>query len=179
VTTDLRYPIGRFQRPAEVTDAAFADAVNVIAGFPTAMRAAVAGLSDQQLDTPYRPGGWTVRQVVHHVADSHMQAYARCKLAMTEDNPTIRPYDEKRWAELVDSTGPIEGSLGILRGLHERWVALLRGRPGAGSGPGRERTFEHPETGEWRVEQLALLYGWHSAHHLAHITGLRERSGWR
>jgi DinB superfamily len=175
VTTDLRYPIGRFQRPAQVTDAAFAEAVGVLDVLPGAMRSAVAGLSASQLDTPYRPGGWTVRQVVHHVADSHMQAYGRCKLAMTEDGPTIRPYDEKLWAELVDSRSPVDGSLGILDGLHERWVALLRELPPGGTG----RVFRHPETGPWRVDEVALLYGWHSAHHLAHITTLRDRSGWR
>lgn len=175
MTTDLQYPIGRFARPPEVTDAAFVAAVDVIAGLPRAMRSAVGGLSDSQLDTPYRPGGWTVRQLVHHVADSHMQAYGRCKLAMTEDAPTIRPYDEKRWAELEDSAGPIEASLGILDGLHARWVALLRGLPPNGAGP----AFHHPETGPWRVKEAVLLYGWHSAHHLAQITALRTRSGWR
>jgi DinB superfamily len=173
-STDLRYPIGRFARPAEVTDDAFRGAVGVLAELPGAMRAAVQGLSAAQLDTPYRPDGWTVRQVVHHVADSHMQAYGRCKLALTEDAPTIRPYDEKRWAGLVDSTGAVECSLGILQGMHERWVALLRGIPASE----RARVFQHPESGVWRVDQVAMLYGWHSAHHLAHITGLRERSGW-
>ncbi|HWZ59082.1 MAG TPA: putative metal-dependent hydrolase [Gemmatimonadaceae bacterium] len=175
MTTDLRYPIGRFQRSAQVTDTALAAAVDTIAAFPGAMRAAVAGLSASQLDTPYRPGGWTVRQVVHHVADSHMQAYTRCKLAFTEDEPTIRPYDESAWAELVDSTGPIDGSLGILDGLHGRWVPLLRSlTPSAAA-----RTFRHPETGLWRLDEAVLHYAWHSAHHLAHVTGLRERSGWR
>jgi hypothetical protein len=174
-TTDLRYPVGRFERPAEVSDAAFGDAVRTLTGFPDAMRSAVAGLSPGQLDTPYRPDGWTVRQVVHHVADSHMQAYGRVKFALTEEGPTIRPYDEKRWAGLVDSAEPVDVSLGILDGLHRRWVALLRGLSPAD----RARILHHPETGTWRVEQVALLYGWHSAHHLAHITGLRERSGWR
>lgn len=174
MTTDLRFPIGRFARPTVVTDDAFQDAIGVLDGFPTAMRSAVAGLSAAQLDTPYRPDGWTVRQVVHHVADSHSQAFGRCKFALTEERPTIRPYDEKRWAALVDSTGPVEASLGILGGLHQRWVALLRGIP-VGE---RSRVFEHPESGEWRVDQVTMLYAWHSAHHLAHITGLRERSGW-
>jgi DinB superfamily len=174
-TTDLRYPVGRFERPAEVSEAAFSDAVGVLTGLPGAMRSAVAGLSPSQLDTPYRPDGWTVRQVVHHVADSHMQAYGRVKLALTEEGPTIRPYDEKGWAGLVDSAEPVDVSLGILDGLHRRWVALLRGLSPAD----RARILHHPETGTWRVEQVALLYRWHSSHHLAHITGLRERSGWR
>jgi DinB superfamily len=175
VTTDLRYPIGRFARLEQVADAAFDEAIGVLAALPGAMRAAVAGLTESQLDTPYRPGGWTVRQVVHHVPDSHMQAYTRCKLALTEGEPTIRPYDETAWAELVDSTGPIDGSLAILEGLQGRWVALLRGLP-----PGaRARTFRHPESGVWRIDQVVMLYGWHGAHHLAHVTGLRERSGWR
>jgi len=173
--TDLRYPVGRFERPAEVSDAAFTQAVDTLAALPGKMRAAVAGLTATQLDTPYRPGGWTVRQVAHHVPDSHMQAYTRVKFALTEAEPTIRPYDEAAWAKLVDSTGPIEGSLAILDGLQGRWVALLRGLSPAD----RARTFRHPESGVWRIEQATLLYGWHSAHHLAHIAGLRERSGWR
>jgi DinB superfamily len=175
VTTDIRYPIGRFARPAQVTDKALSDAVDVLASLPAKMRSAVAGLSASQLDTPYRSDGWTVRQVVHHVADSHMNAYIRCKLALTEDEPTIRPYDEARWAELVDSDTSIDDSLAVLDGLHGRWVALLRGlKPGEAA-----RTLVHPESGVWGVDQLVLLYGWHSAHHLAHITELRTRSGWR
>lgn len=174
-TIDLRFPIGRFARPDAVPDDAFRDAVDVLEALPGAMRSAVTGLSATQLDTPYRPDGWTVRQVVHHVADSHMQAYGRCKLALTEEDPTIRPYEEKLWAALVDSTGPVDASLGILGGLHERWVALLRGT----SVSERSRVFRHPETGPWRVDQVTMLYAWHSAHHVAHIMGLRERSGWR
>jgi hypothetical protein len=158
-----------------MTETTLAEAVDVLAALPGAMRAAVAGLSAAQLDTPYRPGGWTVRQVVHHVPDSHMNAYMRCRLALTEDEPTIRPYDEKAWAELSDSTGPIDGSLAILDGLHGRWVALLRGLPPVALA----RSFRHPETGLWRVDEVTALYAWHSAHHLAHITSLRERSGWR
>jgi hypothetical protein len=173
-TTDLRYPIGRFARPDAVTDDAFGDALRVLTEFPGAVRSAVGKMSAAQLDTPYRPDGWTVRQVVHHVADSHMQAYGRTKLALTEEAPMIRPYNEKLWAALADSTGPIDCSLGILDGMHQRWVALLRG-----TSPGdRSRVFNHPESGQWRVDQVTLLYAWHSKHHLAHITGLRERSGW-
>jgi hypothetical protein len=175
MTTDLRYPIGRFQRPTQLTDTAFADAIVALAALPAQLRSTVAGLSASQLDTPYRPDGWTVRQVVHHVADSHMNAYLRVKSALTEEDPTIRPYDEKRWAEQVDSARPIDGSLAILDGVHDRWVALVRDLPPAA----RARTFQHPESGAWRVDQAIALYAWHGAHHQAHVNGLRERSGWR
>jgi hypothetical protein len=159
-----------------MTDARRAACVARIAAAPAALRAAVAGLSDAQLDTPYRPGGWTVRQVVHHVPDSHLNAYVRIRLALTENTPTIKPYEEARWAELPDArTLPIEASLGLLEGLHVRWVALLGGL-GAADGA---RQFHHPEHGRLiTVDELIAMYAWHGEHHVAHVTSLRLRNGW-
>jgi hypothetical protein len=135
----------------------------------------VSGLSEAQLDTPYRPSGWTVRQVVHHLPDSHLNSYTRCRLALTEDAPTIKPYDEAAWAELSDAkTGPIAPSIALLEGLHARWTCLLRGLSDAEFA----RTFRHPELGEVRLDWTAGLYAWHCSHHLAHITNLRERENW-
>ena len=173
---DLRYPIGRLELVTPPTDDARRAAIEDIAAAPARMREAVGGLNDAQLDTPYRPGGWTVRQVVHHVPDSHMQALIRLKLALTEEGPTIKPYNEKAWAELADSRMPIDVSLGLLDGIHARLVALLRAMA-PGDWP---RTFNHPQhpdaprTLDWLVQ----LYAWHSRHHVAHITSLREREGW-
>jgi hypothetical protein len=175
--TDLRYPIGKFALDGDVTEAHRQRWLDDIARGPSALRAAVRGLSPAQLDTPYRPGGWTVRQVVHHVPDSHLNAYVRCKLALTEDEPTIKPYDEARWAELRDSRiVPIDVSLTLLDVLHERWVALLRSL-----GPAElRRTMRHPEHGRvMSIEYVMGLYAWHGRHHVAHVTGLREREGWR
>jgi hypothetical protein len=150
--------------------------ITEIAEAPAKMRAAVAGLTPQQLDTPYRPGGWTVRTVIHHVPDSHMNAYIRFKLALTEDQPTIKPYDEKAWAGLADySSTPIEASLALLEGLHERWVQLLRSLSEADY----MRQFHHPELGVVRLDGTLAAYSWHSRHHVAHITALRERMGWK
>jgi len=172
---DLRYPVGQFQRPASYTDASRAQAIAAIADTPKNFRAAVKGLSDKQLDTPYRPDGWTVRQVVHHVPDSHLNAYIRTRLALTEDNPTIKPYDEGKWAELADAkSGPIEPSLTMLESIHERWVRLLRSMtPAQFSLP-----FTHPEHGHRDIDWLLALYQWHGAHHTAHVTELRKREGW-
>jgi len=139
------------------------------------MRAAVAGLTEEQLDTPYRSGGWTVRQVVHHVPDSHMNSYVRFKLALTEEEPLITPYDEALWAKLADSAAPIEGSVELLDGLHRRWVSLLQSMSEGDFG----RSFRHPELGLVRLEQNLALYSWHSKHHVTHITALRDRMGWR
>ena len=145
-----------------------------IAALPVRMREAVRGLSDAQLDTPYRPGGWTVRQVVHHVPDSHMNAFVRLKLALTEDNPTVKPYDEKAFATLPDQRRPIEPSLTLLDGLHTRWAAVLKTLT-----PQQfTRPLYHPEIGAITVDYLVQTYGWHSRHHVAHITRLREREGW-
>jgi hypothetical protein len=174
--TDLRYPIGNFSYDGAMTDARRSACVGRIAAAPAALRAAVAGLSDAQLDTPYRPGGWTVRQVVHHVPDSHLNAYVRIRLALTEDTPTIKPYEEARWAELPDArTLPVEASLTLLEALHVRWVALLRGL-GAADGA---RRFHHPEHGRLiTIDELIAMYAWHGEHHVAHVTSLRARNGW-
>jgi uncharacterized damage-inducible protein DinB len=149
--------------------------IDAIRRTPARLRAAVKGLSEAQLDTPYREGGWTVRQVVHHVVDSHVNAYVRFKLALTEENPTIKPYQEKLWAELSDAkTLPVESSLAILEALHARWVALLDTLD-----PEQfRRTLHHPESGDMTVDSLLEVYGWHGPHHEAHITGLRARKGW-
>ncbi len=173
--TDLRYPIGPFVFPDSCSIGDRHEAIARIKTAPARFRAAVAGLDDPALDTPYRPDGWTVRQVVHHVADSHIHAYVRCKLALTEDHPTIRPYDEAKWAELPDSRRPLAGSLGLLDWLHERWVGLLEATAPAQFA----RTFYHPE-GRISVslDRLAATYAWHGDHHLAHITELRRRQGW-
>ncbi len=172
---DLRYPIGTFDFREPVTPEQRADWVDTIAGTPSKLRASVAGLDPPRLDTPYRPGGWTVRQVVHHLPDSHLNAYTRCKLALTESHPIIKPYDEARWAELPDSTRPIDGSLVMLDVLHERWVALLRAIPAAAFA----RTCHHPETKtDLTIDRLVATYAWHGPHHVAHITELRRRQGW-
>lgn len=173
--TDLRYPIGKFKKTEGVTDAQRTALIAAIAEAPAKLRAAATGLSEEQLDTPYRPGGWTVRQVVHHVPDSHMNSLVRFKLALTENEPTIKPYDEARWAELGDAKGAIEPSLALLESLHERWVALLKSL----SASDWQRTFRHPERGTMTLEETLQLYAWHGRHHVAHITSLRERNGWR
>jgi len=173
---DLRYPIGRFKRPEHLTEEQRAIHIEAIAETPSRLAACVAGLNAGQLDTPYRPGGWTVRQLAHHLPDSHMNSYVRFRLALTEEEPTIKPYDEARWAELADAkTSPIEPSLALLEGLHSRWVVLLRSLAPSDW----ERTFRHPEMGLMRLDQNLALYGWHGRHHVAHITSLRERQGWR
>lgn len=161
---------------ASSTDEMRSAALEHIAALPARMREAVDGLTDAQLDTPYRPGGWTVRQVVHHVPDSHMHAYIRLKLALTEDTPTIKPYDEKTWAELADSRLPIENSLGLLDAVHARWVTLFRAMKPADFA----RTFHHPEypDGPRTLDWLHQAYAWHSRHHVAHINSLRQREGW-
>lgn len=168
----LRYPVGQFHFPASVSATDLTRFLDQIEAAPARMRAAVSGLSDAQLDTPYRPGGWTVRQVVHHVPDSHMNSYVRFRLAVTEDSPTIKPYEEARWAELADArTLPVEPSLALLESLHARWVPLLRSLSAADW----KRTFRHPELGLVSLENNAALYAWHGRHHVAHITSLRER----
>jgi len=172
--SDLRYPIGEFVAPGSLTPAERVDAIEQIAQLPRRLRDAVAGLSAEQLDTPYRPGGWTVRQVVHHVPDSHMNSYVRWKMALTEDVPTICTYEEARWAELPDSQAPIEISLDLVDALHTRWVILLRQLPDDVWG----RRLRHPELGELVLDDMLALYAWHSRHHVAHITSLREREGW-
>jgi uncharacterized damage-inducible protein DinB len=174
--TDLRYPIGTHTLTTMPTPEQVAEWIDAIAATPTAMRAAINGLNASQIETPYRPGGWTVRQVVHHIADSHLNAYTRFKLALTEDTPTIKPYDEAAWAELQDtSIVPLSVSLDLLEALHIRWVALLRSL-----GPDElERDFRHPEKGRiMRLDSTLGMYAWHGRHHVAHVTALREREGW-
>jgi uncharacterized damage-inducible protein DinB len=173
---DLRYPIGEFEPVANLTDEQRGQFIGQIAETPWRLAAAVAGLNPQQLDTPYRPGGWTVRQLIHHVPDSHMNAYVRFKLALTEDEPVIKPYDEARWVELADSKStPPEVSLALLDNLHKRWVALLLSIEPADWA----RKFRHPERGTMTLDDTLALYAWHGRHHAAHITSLRERNGWK
>lgn len=172
---DLKFPIGEFDRDFEVTAEARRSRIEIINELPDKVAAAVAGLTDGQLDTPYRPGGWTVRQTVHHLADSHSNSLTRFKLALTEDTPpTIKPYYEERWAELADSKLPIDVSQAMLRAIHVRWSALL----GSMTDADFQKSFIHPETGEWTLDGALALYAWHSLHHTAHITRLREREGW-
>ena len=173
--TDLRYPIGKFKYEGPPTPEQREELLLHIQQTPGHMRAAVNGLSIQQLDTPYRPDGWTMRQVVHHVPDSHMNAYVRFKLALTEDEPTIKPYAEDRWARLADTqVTPVEVSLELLDSLHDRWVRLLRSfQP-----EDWKRTFRHPDLGLVPLEKNLALYAWHGRHHVAHVTSLRERNGW-
>ena len=173
--SDLRYPIGNFQFSGKVTDGDRRRSIDIIESTPSKMRAAVKGMGDKQLDTPYRPGGWTIRQVVHHVPDSHLNAYIRFKLALTEDVPTIKAYDEQSWAQLEDSKNtPIETSLTLLESLHQRMTVLLRSLKSADF----ERKFNHPERGPMTIDSLLALYAWHGPHHVAHITELRKREGW-
>jgi hypothetical protein len=175
VNADLRYPIGRFDGRAPVTPATRASAIADIAGLPSQLAAAVAGLSNGQLETPYRPGAWTVRELVHHLADSHMNAYVRTKLGLTEKTPTIKPYDQESWAALADSRLPIHASMMILEGVHVRWTELWRSL----ALPQFELIFSHPELGAVSLDAQLQMYAWHSRHHVAHITALREREGWR
>src|SRR5271167_201595 len=173
--TDPRFPIGKFVYDGPPTEAQRSELISNIERAPAALRAAVQGLSPQQLDTPYRDGGWTVRQVVHHVADSHMNAYIRWRLALTETEPTIKPYEEGAWAKLEDAAhAPVEVSLKLLEPLHQRWVTLLH------SVKDHEyaRTFRHPEHGVRTLDWMLFLYAWHGKHHIAHITELRKQKGW-
>lgn len=172
---DLRYPIGKFRRDELPNEEQKAAMIEEVAKTPANLRAAVKGLSDEQLDIPYRPGGWTVRQVVHHVPDSHLNAYVRFKLALTEDDPAIKPYAEDRWAELADSkTTPVDVSLTLLESLHDRWVRLLRSLTASEW----KRTFRHPELGSMPLDKTLALYAWHGKHHVAHVTELRKRMSW-
>jgi uncharacterized damage-inducible protein DinB len=173
--TDLRYPIGKFSFEGSNSEDERLRLIDQIAEAPARLREAISGLSPEQLDTPYRPGGWTIRQLVHHVPDSHLNSYARFKLALTEDQPTIKDYREDRWAELADArSGPVETSLALLESLHKRWVTMLRSMA-----PDQfERTFRHPELGLVSLDRNLSLYAWHGRHHVAHITSLRERMGW-
>lgn len=175
MTTELSYPIGKFKWEGDATDEKRQQFIDEIASTPSRLRAAVEGLSQEQIDTPYRPGGWTVRQVAHHLADSHLNSYIRFRLALTEHEPTVKPYDENQWAELSDArTAPVELSLALLESLHERWVLLLRSLKAEDF----ERAFRHPDLGLMSLDKNLGLYSWHGSHHIAHITALRERQGW-
>ena len=175
MSDDLRYPVGKFARASEIDAATRSTLIAQIADAPGELAAAVQGLTDAQLDTPYRPDGWTVRQVTHHVADSHVNAYIRFKLAVTENNPPVKTYQEAAWAELADARGmPVATSLALLRHLHERWVLWLRSLDASAFA----RTAQHPDMGSMRVDDFLQLYAWHGRHHTAHITGLRKRMGW-
>ena len=172
---DPRYPIGPFTFTGTLTEQEKVQHLDLIEQAPDRMRAAVQGLSEKQLDTPYRDGGWTVRQVVHHVPESHMNSYIRFKLALTEDEPTIRPYMEDRWGKLPDATtAPVELSLTLLESLHKRWMLVLR----AITPEQWKRTYIHPEAGLMNLEKALADYSWHGRHHVAHITKLREKMGW-
>jgi hypothetical protein len=172
---DLRYPVGPYTKKENITDAERSAFIQQITEAPAKFRAAVKGLNDKQLDTPYRDGGWTVRQVAHHVPDSHMNAYIRFKLGLTENHPTVKPYDQEVWANLIDGkTGPVETSLVLLESVHARWVTLLKSLKPADFA----RTVNHPENGVMTLDAIVHHYAWHGRHHTAHITSLRERMGW-
>ncbi len=172
----LQYPLGKYRIEHEIDEARRAELIAQIASAPMQLRVAVSGLDDAQLDTPYRPEGWTVRQVVHHLADSHINAYVRMKLALTEDTPTIKPYDEKLWAALPEArSAPVELSLVLLEAMHARWLLMLD----AMQPPDFQRCFHHPESGsQVPLDHMLAMYAWHGRHHIAHVTSLRERRDW-
>ncbi|MEL7148992.1 MAG: YfiT family bacillithiol transferase [Bacteroidota bacterium] len=174
--TDLRYPIGQVDLPDEITAERLKIAIEQIASLPDRMSTAIEGLSAKQLDTPYRPGGWTVRQVVHHVSESHMNGFIRCKWALTEDEPHIKAYNEKEWTSLADdATAPVAVGMSLLQALHQKWSYLYQHLT-----PEQwDRTYYHPEDQRaFTLRQSACVYAWHGNHHLAHITGLSARQGW-
>jgi hypothetical protein len=175
IEQDLRYPIGRLKFEAEINPDMISSYIHDLEEAPANLRKAVEGLSEAQLDSPYRPGGWTIRQVVHHLPDSHLNSYIRFKLALTEDNPVIKPYDEKKWADLADTINThILTSVELLKNLHTRWVNLLKSLSPADF----KKTFRHPELGMISLEKTLAIYAWHSKHHIAHINSLRKRMGW-
>ncbi|TNF40156.1 MAG: putative metal-dependent hydrolase [Cytophagales bacterium] len=171
----LKYPVGKFQIPEIISSQDLEEAKSVIRSFPSNLFTAVSPLSGAQLDTPYRPGGWTVRQVVHHCADSHMNAFIRFKLALTESQPTVKPYDEGAWANLADYSLPVEGSLQLIRIIHSKWIVLLDSMEESDF----QKTYFHPESKKiQKLEEVTLMYAWHSSHHLAHIQHLSIRENW-
>ncbi len=174
MSEDLSYPIGKYEKDTKITREQRGEFIKEIAALPEDLREAVKNLSDEQLDTPYRPGGWTVRQVVHHVGDSHLNSLVRFKLALTEDIPTIRPYAEDLWAKTAEYKMPVDVSLGLIDSLHRRWAALLDSM----SDEDFARTLNHPETGNWTLENLLGMYVWHGKHHTAHIINLKKRNDW-
>ncbi len=175
-TNDLKYPIGKYEKPEEISEEMIEQYINIISEFPERLKKEVEKLSGDQLDTVYRPDGWTIRQVINHCADSHSNSLTRFKLALTEDNPVIRPYFEDRWAELADSKNiPVEPAFKMLEGIHQRWTILLRSLTPEQLG----RTFVHPDSGNTiRLDENIGIYAWHCDHHLRHITSLKERNGW-
>ncbi|MFN0172928.1 MAG: YfiT family bacillithiol transferase [Bryobacteraceae bacterium] len=175
MSEELRYPAGHPDRKPNLTAAERRELVDQIAAMPDQLRAAVAGWTDAQLDTPYRPEGWTARQVVHHLADSHMHSYTRFRFGLAEDHPTVKPYDEAAWANLTDArTAPVDWSLQLVESVHRRWVMLMRSLDETSFA----RTVIHPENGVMTLDQVLQIYSWHGRHHVAHITGLARRSGW-
>ena len=175
MSDDVRYPVGPCEWPAEVSAEEKRTHLRDIAELPVKLRAAVAGLAVQHLDIPYREGGWTIRQIVHHIPDSHMNSYVRFKLALTEDQPTIKPYDEKLWAEMPEArTGPIEMSIDLVDALHRRWSLMLQNMTEADF----ERSLLHPDIGPLKLKSLVAGYGWHCRHHVAQIVATRRRMGW-
>jgi len=175
MSTDVRFPIGQPKLEEKLSPERRQECIATIAATPGQLRDAVEGFTPERFNTPYREGGWTVLQVVHHLPDSHLNAYVRFKLALTEDSPTIKPYDEAAWAELSDSRAVApEVSLTLLESLHVRWVALLRGMKAGDFA----RKLMHPERGAMSLDQMLGLYAWHGPHHVAHITGLRKQKGW-
>lgn len=175
-TEELKYPIGIYSKPQEITQELLSEYILAISTFPEKLKNEVHHLTDSQLDTPYRPGGWTIRQVVHHCADSHMNSLFRFKLALTEDNPTIKPYFEDRWAELADSKSmPVDAALKMIEGIHARWTVLLTSL----SERELSRTFFHPESNkQYRLDETIGVYAWHCKHHLAHITTAKKTNKW-
>lgn len=172
---DLSFPIGKFRRAPSLSDTEWQAAVNTLATQPMRLRTALTGLDNEQLDTPYRPGGWSIRQLAHHVPDSHLNMYVRLKLALTEENPTVKPYDQDAWSKLADVREvPIATSLALFDAVHERAISVLRHV----TPQERERVYMHPESGPTRVDQLAAMYAWHGDHHIAHVQNLRQRMGW-
>lgn len=171
----LKYPIGKFLTPDTISEQNLTEATAYLRSFPEYLEETVKGFSDTQLNTPYRPGGWTVKQVVHHVADSHMNAFIRFKLALTEGNPTIKPYDEAAWAKMSDYSLPIETSLSLIKGLHSKWAVILESMIPADF----QKTYFHPESqSSFPLSEITLMYQWHSQHHLAHIQHLMIREKW-
>ncbi len=170
-TDDLRFPVGKFEKPLEMTDERRRNFIQTVAELPTKLRIACEGLSENQLETQYRPEGWTVKQVIHHVADSHSQSFSRFKLGLTENCPTIKPYSEADWAELADAKhAPVESSLAIIEGTHARWTLLLNSMSDADFA----KKLNHPERGEYDLDYFLSLYDWHSRHHLAHVLSVKN-----
>lgn len=175
MSEDLSFPIGKYDKNAKITPEQRKYFISEVSALPKNLREAVKNLTDEQLDTPYRPGGWTARQVVHHIGDSHMNSFIRFKLALSEENPTIRPYAEDLWAQTAEYQLPIEVSLNLIDSVHRRWITLLESM----SDEDFARTFNHPETGAWTLENTLGLYAWHGKHHAAHINNLRKRNDWK